>query len=161
MPLRACNVDGCDVAAVAAAFLYANGNGARVVNASIGSPNFSQTLQDVITVSPDTLFVAAAGNEGLNLDAPGVDHFPCEVPRANVICVGATDPRDALPTFSNYGAVAVDLAAPASASSVRSSAPTPSSAKTSKATSAPLGPPAARTTRGRARASARGTAASA
>ena len=112
MPVRACNVDGCATSAIVSAFFYAAGMGARVVNASLGGPNFSQAMRDVINVSPDTLFVVSAGNDGLNLDAPGVNDFPCEVDQANVICVAATDQRDALASFSNYGAAAVDLAAP-------------------------------------------------
>ena len=112
MPLRACTIDGCPTSAIVSAFFYAAGMGARVVNASLSSPNVSQTMRDVINVSPDTLFVVSAGNDGLNLDAPGVDVFPCEIPEANVVCVAATDQRDALANFSNYGATAVDLAAP-------------------------------------------------
>jgi phosphodiesterase/alkaline phosphatase D-like protein len=56
--------------------------------------------------------VAAAGNEGLNLSAAGVNEYPCEIAAANVICVGATDQTDTLAGFSNFGADAVDLAAP-------------------------------------------------
>ena len=37
-----------DASAIVAAFFYAVGKGARVVNASLGGPNFSQTMQDVI-----------------------------------------------------------------------------------------------------------------
>ena len=66
----------------------------------------------MINVSSDTLFVVSAGNDGFNLDAPGFDDYPCEVPAANVICVAATDQGDAVATFSNYGAAAVDLGAP-------------------------------------------------
>ena len=81
MPVRACTVDGCATSAIVSAFFYAAGKGARVVNASLGGPNFSQAMRDVINVSPDTLFVVSAGNDGLNLDAPGVDDFPCEIAR--------------------------------------------------------------------------------
>ncbi|MGH3099634.1 MAG: S8 family peptidase, partial [Thermoleophilia bacterium] len=112
MPVRACNVDGCATDAVVRAIFYAVGEGARVVNASLGGSVFSQALQDVISVSPDTLFVVSAGNDGLNLDTPQVNDYPCEVPSANVICVAATSQNDGVPTFSNYGAAAVDLGAP-------------------------------------------------
>ena len=113
MPLRACDAYGrCANDAILDAIGYAGANGARVVNMSFGSPVFSQAEQDAIDAYPQTLFVAAAGNDGLNLDAPGVNSYPCETPVANVICVAATDQIDALPSFSNYGATAVDLAAP-------------------------------------------------
>ncbi len=63
------------------------------------------------------LFVAASGNgdagqSGLDLDQPGVDLLPCEDSSPNVVCVGATTSFGQLATFSNYGATAVDLAAP-------------------------------------------------
>ena len=38
--------------------------------------------------------------------------IPCVFPSANIVCVAATDNRDRLASFSNYGAVSVDLAAP-------------------------------------------------
>ena len=113
MPLRVCPAaGGCSSVGIVNAFAYAGRKGARVVNASFGSPNFSQILLDVIKGWPGTLYVAAAGNDGLNLDAPGVDAYPCEYAADNMICVAATDHRDAVPTFSNYGATAVDLGAP-------------------------------------------------
>jgi subtilisin family serine protease len=34
------------------------------------------------------------------------------MPEANIVCVGATDPSDQRPSFSNYGATTVDLSAP-------------------------------------------------
>jgi hypothetical protein len=66
------------------------------------------------------LFVAAAGNGQLvsgttvpiDLDAPGANEYPCEDPSPNVICVAASNQLDSLASFSNYGATAVDLAAP-------------------------------------------------
>jgi subtilisin family serine protease len=113
MPVRACNASRtCQTSAVVQASAYAVANGARVVNLSFGSPVVSQAMWDLVKASPETLFVAAAGNEGLNLSAPGVEIYPCEIPAANVICVGATDRHDALAPFSNYGATAVDLSAP-------------------------------------------------
>jgi subtilisin family serine protease len=113
MPLRACGAAGtCSTSAIVAAFAYAVRKGARVVNGSFGAPVFSQTMADVIDLSPDTLFVVAAGNDGHNLDAPGFDAYPCEIPEDNVICVGATGQNDGRASFSNYGATTVDLAAP-------------------------------------------------
>lgn len=55
-------------------------------------------------------FVAAAGNAGGDNDL--VPRFPscCELPA--VISVAATDHNDTLASFSNYGGVSVDLAAP-------------------------------------------------
>lgn len=97
---------------IAQAFDYAGNLGLRVVNASLGSEggNPSQTLTNAIGAHPSTLYVAAAGNSGANNDAGLV--LPCEVPRPNVVCVGATDYDDQRASFSNYGATSVDLFAP-------------------------------------------------
>lgn len=56
------------------------------------------------------LFVAAAGNSRRNTDA--VPHYPSAFDGANIISVAATDRRDILAGFSNFGATTVDLAAP-------------------------------------------------
>ena len=61
------------------------------------------------------LFVAAAGNGGAdgvgdNNDAAAT--YPCAYLLPNVVCVAASDNRDQLAGFSNYGATSVDLAAP-------------------------------------------------
>jgi subtilisin family serine protease len=89
---------------------YAGDNGARVVNVSLGGPGNSQLLRDAMAAHPDTLYVAAAGNEGENNDVN--PSFPCSYTLANVICVAATTDTDGLAFFSNTGATTVDLAAP-------------------------------------------------
>jgi thermitase len=111
MPLRALNASGLGTAAtITDSFTYAAANGAAVVNASLVGPGNSQALSDAITNNPDTLFVVPADNAGQNNDT--TPRYPCNDPAANLICVAATDNRDALASFSNYGATSVDLAAP-------------------------------------------------
>ena len=95
---------------VADAFAYAGRMGADVVNASLSGTDFSQAMLDAIASSPNTLFVVAAGNSSVNVDVSPA--YPCTFPLANVICVAATSERDELSAYSNYGAAAVDLAAP-------------------------------------------------
>ena len=96
---------------VAEAFDLAGELGIRVVNASLGgSMASSQVMHDVVQAHPQTLYVTAAGNDGTDNDLAPV--FPCALPDANVICVGATDASDAPASFSNYGSVSVDLSAP-------------------------------------------------
>ena len=56
------------------------------------------------------LFVAGAGNESLNNDQ--TPHYPSSFNAANIISVAATDNRDALSFFSNFGATSVHLGAP-------------------------------------------------
>ena len=103
----------------------ASGVNLRVFQASWGSDATLLTadgraaLHDAISRAnaAGILFVAASGNgdagqSGLNLDLPGVDLLPCEDTNPNVVCVAATTSFGQLATFSNYGASAVDLAAP-------------------------------------------------
>ncbi len=56
------------------------------------------------------LFVAAAGNDGIDIDTNVV--LPASLPNSNVISVAATKNDDKKAAFSNFGAVNVDLAAP-------------------------------------------------
>ena len=90
---------------------YARANGARIANLSLSSWNFSAALQDTIERSPSITFVVAAGNDGGSADEVWWT-YPCILPSANIVCVAATDNRDRLASFSNWGSVSVDLAAP-------------------------------------------------
>jgi thermitase len=111
MPLRALGDNGSGwMSDVAAAFDYAGKEGVRIVNASIGGPN-SVAVESAIAAHPDTLYVVAAGNNAANADTSS-GAFPCALKEANVLCVGATDNKDQIAYFSNYGATAVDLFAP-------------------------------------------------
>ncbi len=112
MPLRVNSPSGsATISDVVAAFGYAQRMGARVVNASFGGPTDSSAERAAIAAAPGVLFVTSAGNDGRDLDA-GTPNYPCAFDLPNVICVAATDERDALAGFSNQGARSVDLAAP-------------------------------------------------
>jgi cell wall-associated protease len=63
-----------------------------------------------MAAAPDTLFVVAAGNDGLDNDIQPV--FPANVRADNAISVAATHGFHSLAKFSNYGAASVDVAAP-------------------------------------------------
>ena len=84
----------------------------RVTNNSWGGGAYSQALHDAIQASGDAgvLFVAAAGNDGVDTDQS--PHYPSGYDLPNVVAVTATDHNDGLASFSNYGAASVDLAAP-------------------------------------------------
>ena len=111
MALRVLDDDGSGyVSDILTAYAYAAGNGARVVNASLGGGRFSRAEYDAIAAAPSTLFIVAAGNDGASNDATPA--YPCDYDLANVVCVAASDRDDALASFSNYGAASVDLAAP-------------------------------------------------
>ena len=84
----------------------------RVLNGSYGSPTPSQTERNAIGYAADNgiLFVAAAGNDGANIDT--TPSYPASYDLSNVISVAATTNRDELAGFSNYGATSVALGAP-------------------------------------------------
>jgi subtilisin family serine protease len=112
MPLRAFGPQGGYNSDIVSAFKYAVANGADVVNASFGGKDGSYSIEAVIKEAPETLFVAAAGNNGTNNEQSGTPIYPCNFKADNVICVGASDDNDQLAPFSNYGTTSVDLAAP-------------------------------------------------
>lgn len=82
------------------------------VNNSWGGGGYSRALRDAIKAAGDAniLFIAAAGNEALNLDQ--TPSYPASYDLPNVISVAAIEPTGSLAAFSNYGARSVDLAAP-------------------------------------------------
>jgi subtilisin family serine protease len=94
----------------------AAGVNVRVVNdsATWKGDAYSQPLSDEIDLlgQHDILFVAAAGNTGDDNDDPSLRRYPCGYDRPTEICVTASDQKDNLPSWANYGATTVDLAAP-------------------------------------------------
>jgi subtilisin family serine protease len=114
MPLRVLDEYGeGNMAAVAQAFHDAGVAGVQVVNASLGAQGTSDSVLKLAVAShPNTLYVVAAGNSGLNVDATSFS--PCDVPATNLLCVGATDTYDARASYSNYGSAGVDVFAPGS-----------------------------------------------
>lgn len=63
-----------------------------------------------VGAAPKTLFVFAAGNDGLSNDEFGTS--PANIRADNVITVGATYKNEFFAPFSNYGVKHVDIAAP-------------------------------------------------
>jgi subtilisin family serine protease len=99
------------------AIIYAVDNGAKIINASWGGPNYSQILYDAISYANDhgVLFVAAAGNGGIDGIGDNDDQtpfYPSSYNLSNIIAVAATDQNDNLISSSNYGVASVDVAAP-------------------------------------------------
>lgn len=94
---------------------YATSIGVTLTSNSWGGGPSSTALRDAINAADAAgiLFVAAAGNSTSNNDS--VPSFPASYAGANIISVAATKSRDALASFSNYGAVSVDIAAPGDA----------------------------------------------
>ena len=98
-----------------AAFAATSGANVRVLSNSWGGGGFSTALRDVILAAnaADILFVAAAGNSHLDIDAS--PSYPASYATANMVAVASTDSADRLSSFSNYGDTSVHLAAPGTA----------------------------------------------
>jgi thermitase len=88
----------------------------RVVNdsATFYGTAYSQALVEEIETlgANNILFVTAAGNTGNDNDELAVRRYPCGYDLANEICVTASNDKDELPSWANYGPHTVDLAAP-------------------------------------------------
>lgn len=91
-----------------------SGVNVRVVNDSGTWTNtgYSQAVRDELSrlATADILFVTAAGNSREDNDTTA--RYPCSYSAPNEVCVAATNQRDRLAGFSNYGVRTVDLAAP-------------------------------------------------
>lgn len=81
-------------------------------NNSWGGGGYSQALYDAIKAAGNAniLFIAAAGNSGLDIDA--APSYPASYQLPNVISVGALDENGRRASFSNYGVNTVHIAAP-------------------------------------------------
>jgi subtilisin family serine protease len=91
---------------------YATMMGADLTSNSWGGGGFSEGLAEAIAASgeEEMLFIAAAGNDSSDTDI--FPHYPSSYDLDNVISVAATDDRDNLAGFSNFGSTTVDLGAP-------------------------------------------------
>jgi subtilisin family serine protease len=116
LPLRVLDGTGSGKTSdVILAYAQAFQSGAKVVNLSLGSTTSSRAEHDAIAAFPTMLFVAAAGNggpDGVGDNNDALATYPCAYLLPNVVCVAASDNRDQLASFSNYGGLSVDLAAP-------------------------------------------------
>lgn len=101
---------------------------AKIVNMSLaywaplnanGKPTIMEYIIDFARSYRGTLFVAAAGNDSINIDNPvttanglQVRYCPAALPNQNMIVVAAGTCNNQLAPFSNFGPVNVDIAAP-------------------------------------------------
>jgi subtilisin family serine protease len=108
------------------AIKYAVDRGAKIINASWGGPGCSTILNDAITEagSRGTLFVTAAGNDGIDFDRvhPSYYQYPAVFNIESQITVAATTTTDLIAAFSNKSYSMVHIAAPGD--SIRSTVPT-------------------------------------
>lgn len=113
MPLKFLNGNGVGTTSNAIrAVYYAVNNGATVLNNSWGGPTYSAALHEAVaySYSAGALFVAAAGNAGMNNDATPM--YPASYDVPNVVSIAATTDADYLAMFSNFGASSVDIGSP-------------------------------------------------
>jgi subtilisin family serine protease len=110
MPLKFMSSGGSGYTSDAvAAILYANMMGADVISNSWGGGGSSTLLKNAIDSSP-AVVVCAAGNSAANIDA--TPFYPASYSSPQIIAVAASSAYDGLSSFSNYGSVSVDVAAP-------------------------------------------------
>jgi thermitase len=108
IPVKVLNATGSGTyAAIAAGIIWAADNGAKVINLSLGGTASSRTLCDAVQYALDKgVFVdAASGNLGISEKV-----YPASCP--GVVGVGATDPTDAVPAWSDTGVGNVFVTAP-------------------------------------------------
>jgi len=91
------------------AIKYATMMGADICNLSWGTDEYIEGLEEAMRES-DMLFIAAAGNDGLNNDKTPI--YPANLKLDNLITVTFIDSSGKLTDRSNYGPSTVDLAAP-------------------------------------------------
>jgi subtilisin family serine protease len=122
MPLKILDESGLGfVSDIVEAIDYAVANGAKVINVSLSGTFFSTPEYEAIERARDNgvLVVAAAGNSGDGFQSFGWNNdillqanYPASYDLENIIAVAATNQNDLLASFSNYGPVSVDVAAP-------------------------------------------------
>ncbi|MCK9995017.1 MAG: S8 family serine peptidase [Candidatus Krumholzibacteria bacterium] len=113
MPLKFLDAGGSGSTTDAlTAIEYATMMGINLTSNSWGGGGYSEAMNLAIADAGanNILFVAAAGNSGSNNDSN--PHYPSSYDLDNVVAVAATDHNDDLASFSCYGAVSVDIAAP-------------------------------------------------
>ena len=99
LPVKVLDDDGLgDDLKVAEGMEWAADNGARILNLSLGSSDYSSPLQTAVDYArgKNCVVIAAAGNDGVSQA-----NYPAAC--IGAIAVGATDELDNLASFSNYG----------------------------------------------------------
>jgi subtilisin family serine protease len=112
--IMACKVGNMFISdsAVAAAVQFCVDHKVKIVNGSYGGSEPSSAMYDVYKAGGenDMIFIFGAGNWGTDNEMVGF--YPSDYDLECIISVAATDNRDQLADFSNYGITSVDLAAP-------------------------------------------------
>gem|GEM_PF-4602670 len=91
---------------------YSVSIGCKIINASYGGGDYSNLEKEAMSQVKNAgiLFVAAAGNDGKNLDTN--PSYPANYDLDNIISVAATNNKGELASFSNYSSTKAHIAAP-------------------------------------------------
>ena len=97
---------------------YADENGASICNCSWGGESdvrefLQNMLMKQVIAASDMLFVAASGNESINIDEK--ECIPASFTADNLITVGSIEWDGSLSWFSNYGSNSMEICAPGAA----------------------------------------------
>lgn len=113
------NAGAGDDAAAIQSIDYAVKNGAKVISASWGGAMPREEAEKselknalIRAQKAGVLVVIAAGNDGIDQDRVTEPAYPAAYDLDNLIVVAATDQKDSLADFSNYGAKSVHIGAP-------------------------------------------------
>ena len=103
------------VSATIKAMEYAADNGATIINTSFGGSQFSRSEYNAVEALRDfgVLVVASAGNEHWDNDFG--PNYPGSYDLPNIIAVAATSTKDDFTSWTQYGQIGVDVAAPGDA----------------------------------------------
>ena len=103
------STNGTSTEKIISAINYANNNGIKIVNTSLGGyEGYNGDLLYQAIENYDGLLVASAGNDFTNNDTN--PHYPSDYDLPNIICVGATTSADN--KHYNYGKNSVHIGAP-------------------------------------------------
>jgi thermitase len=108
LPIRVLKPDGsANTSDVIAAIGRAVNNGANIINLSLGTGGYDQSLMDICAWANNNgvRIVAAAGNNGQkdNMDSPGQFSFLSTATYQKTIGVGSVNANDQRSSFSSYG----------------------------------------------------------
>ncbi|WP_140425796.1 S8 family serine peptidase, partial [Enterovibrio norvegicus] len=105
-----------------ASLSYATDKGSKISNHSWGiRGDYSQAFKDLITEiqDDDHLMVIASHNFNSNIDSSPV--YPASYDNDNILSIAASNRSEGRISYSNYGVVSVDIAAPTEFNTVNSS----------------------------------------
>ena len=114
VPIRCLGGEGGTYSDAIQAIHYATGLNVAFTSNSWAGTEYSEAMREAVDAAEaaDILFIAGAANAASNNDV--VSTYPANFTNANVISVAATDQRDQIGYYSNYGPFSVHLGAPGS-----------------------------------------------